>query len=82
VTADLVKEFFSGILSAAQGFNPSLGPAVANVQLSGEGKFGFVEFRDEVMAATALQVSRGAVGYRVRLSGRLAAGGAEHLVWG
>lgn len=35
------------------------------VQLSGEGKFAFVEFRDELMAVTALQLDK-----KVELAGR------------
>ena len=40
----------------AEGYSPTMGPPVAVVQLSGEGKFAFVEFRDELIAVTALQV--------------------------
>jgi len=54
----VLKEFFGAALSTAKGWNPALGPAVANIQLSGEGKFGFVEFRDEVTAATAIQMDK------------------------
>uniref|UniRef100_A0A7S2C055 RRM domain-containing protein n=1 Tax=Haptolina brevifila TaxID=156173 RepID=A0A7S2C055_9EUKA len=41
-----------------------MGPPVAVVQLSGEGKFAFVEFRDELIAITALQLDK------IELAGR------------
>ena len=35
-----------------------MGPPCACVQLSGEGKFAFVEFTSEMMAVTALQLDK------------------------
>jgi len=64
VTADMVKEFFISTLTLAKGYSPTMGPPVACVQMSGDGKFAFVEFRDELMAVTALQLDK------VELSGR------------
>ena len=53
-------------LVAWQGYSPKMGPPVAVVQLqANEGKFAFVEFRDELMAVTALQLDK-----KVELAGR------------
>ena len=64
VTGDMLKEFFSSILTQCEGYQPAMGPPVCVVQLSGEGKFAFVEFRDELIAVTALQLDK------VELAGR------------
>ena len=58
VTADKLKDFFTSILTQCPGYSPQMGPPVAVVQLSGEGKFAFVEFRDETIAMTALQLDK------------------------
>ena len=58
VNQDMLKEFFSSILTLCPGYSPTMGPPVAVVQLSGEGKFAFVEFRDELIAVTALQLDK------------------------
>ena len=58
VTADKLKDFFTSILTQCPGYSPQMGPPVAVVQLSGEGKFAFVEFRDETIAITALQLDK------------------------
>lgn len=63
-TPDLVKQFFTQILTTCEGYSPTMGPPVACVQLSGEGKFAFVEFTSEMMAVTALQLDK------VELAGR------------
>lgn len=63
-TPDLVKQFFTQILTGCEGYSPTMGPPVACVQLSGEGKFAFVEFTSEMMAVTALQLDK------VELAGR------------
>ena len=64
VNGDMLKEFFTSILTQCEGYSPTMGPPVAVVQLSGEGKFAFVEFRDELIAVTALQLDK------VELAGR------------
>jgi len=64
VGGDMLKEFFSSILTQCPGYSPTMGPPVAVVQLSGEGKFAFVEFRDELIAITALQLDK------IELAGR------------
>jgi hypothetical protein len=64
VNGDMVKEFFTSILTQCEGYSPTMGPPVAVVQLSGEGKFAFVEFRDELIAVTALQLDK------IELAGR------------
>uniref|UniRef100_A0A6U5J7E4 RRM domain-containing protein n=1 Tax=Calcidiscus leptoporus TaxID=127549 RepID=A0A6U5J7E4_9EUKA len=64
VNPDMLKEFFTSALTACKGYTPTMGPPVACVQMSGEGKFAFVEFRDELMAVTALQLDK------VELAGR------------
>ena len=58
VNGDMLKEFLASILTQCEGYSPTMGPPVAVVQLSGEGKFAFVEFRDELIAVTALQPHR------------------------
>jgi len=63
-TPDLVKQFFTQILTTCDGYSPTMGPPCACVQLSGEGKFAFVEFTSEMMAVTALQLDK------VELAGR------------
>ncbi|KAL1502977.1 hypothetical protein AB1Y20_011048 [Prymnesium parvum] len=65
VTGEMLKDFFTSILTQCPGYSPKMGPPVAVVQLSGEGKFAFVEFRDELMAVTALQLDK-----KVELAGR------------
>ncbi len=45
-------------LTQCVGYSPTMGPPVAVVQPSGEGKFAFVEFRDETMAVTAMQLDK------------------------
>ena len=58
ITPEALKDFFTAALTSAIGYSPTMGPPVACVQMSGEGKFSFVEFRDEVMAVTALQLDK------------------------
>ena len=58
VGGEMLKEFFTSILTQCEGYSPTMGPPVAVVQLSGEGKFAFVEFRDELIAVTALQLDK------------------------
>ncbi|KAG8467615.1 hypothetical protein KFE25_006667 [Diacronema lutheri] len=65
VSAQMLKDFFSQILQSLPGFDPSAGVPVVNVQMSGEGKFAFVELRDETLAATMLKLDK------VELCGRL-----------
>jgi len=55
ISEPMLKELFSQILQACEGFNAALGPAVLNVQLCGGGTYAFVEFRDETMCETARQ---------------------------
>jgi len=64
VNGDMLKELFTSILTQCPGYSPTMGPPVAVVQLSGEGKFAFVEFRDELIAITALQLDK------IELAGR------------
>lgn len=65
VTAVMLRDFFSQILTALPGFDPLLGPPILNVQLSGEGKYAFIEMRDEVLAATMIKLDK------IELCGRL-----------
>jgi splicing factor U2AF subunit len=55
VGEQMLREIFTGLLEAIPGIDKSKGPLLANVQLASEGKFGFIEFRDEEIAATALK---------------------------
>lgn len=54
VTEPMLKELFSQMLSACEGYNSALGPAVLNVQLCGGGTYAFIEFRDEELCETAM----------------------------
>ena len=55
VSEQMLKEIFTGLLDAVPGIDKAKGAFVSNVQLNSDGgKFGFVEFRDEAIAATAL----------------------------
>lgn len=56
VSAQMIKDFFTQILQSLPSFDPSAGLPVVNVQMSGEGKFAFVELRDETLAATAISL--------------------------
>ena len=58
VTADMLKDFLTNILTQCPGYSPKMGPPVAVVQMNAEGKFAFVEFRDECIAVTALQLDK------------------------
>ena len=70
VTADMLKEWFNDILRQCPGHVPQMGPPVACVQLSGEGRFAFVEFRDVMMAVTALQLDKAELAGRALNIGR------------
>ncbi|KAJ1636265.1 hypothetical protein T492DRAFT_610206 [Pavlovales sp. CCMP2436] len=65
VTAQMIQDFFSKIFAAIPSFDSSQGPAINNVQLSGAGKFAFVEMRDETLAATMMLLDK------LELCGRL-----------
>eukprot|EP00958_Prasinococcus_capsulatus_P016235 scaffold1786_cov398-Prasinococcus_capsulatus_cf.AAC.26 len=54
VSQDMIKELFNSALTAAFPQECQVGPPVANVQLSGEGKYAFVELRTEDMATAAM----------------------------
>jgi len=56
VTAQTLKDLFSAPLRTMPGFDESLGPPVANCDLNPDGKFGFVEFRDEAICSIALKL--------------------------
>ncbi|KAL3908362.1 MAG: hypothetical protein SGPRY_009830, partial [Prymnesium sp.] len=50
----MLKELFTQLLSACEGFNPAMGPPVMNAQIAGGGQFAFIEFRDEIMCETGM----------------------------
>jgi len=54
VTAGSLKELFMQPLSTMPGADSAAGQAVLNVDLAPDGKFGFVEFRDEQICSVAL----------------------------
>eukprot|EP01067_Filipodium_phascolosomae_P008370 Filipodium_phascolosomae@DN7095_c0_g1_i1.p1 len=61
VTADTLKEFIIGLFNALPDFHrkyATLGPPVVHVQLSGDGKYAFVELKDEALAATAIKFNK------------------------
>merc|ERR1719443_2623940 len=57
ISEALLKELFGQILSSFEGFNAALGPAVLNAQLCAGGNYAFVEFRDEQLCETAMQLN-------------------------
>ena len=52
------------MIAQCEGYNAALGPPVLNVQICSGGTYAFVEFRDELMAVTALQLDK------IELAGR------------
>ena len=70
VNASTLKDFFTAALQSAKEYSPTMGPPVTCVQMSGEGKFAFVEFQTEVMAVTALQLDKVDVAGRALNVGR------------
>jgi len=54
VTAQTLRDLFTAPLRTMPGFDESLGPPVANCDLNPDGKFAFVEFRDEAICSLAL----------------------------
>ena len=55
VTEPMMKELFTQVLGACEGFDGSLGPTVLNVQLCGGGTYAFIEFRDEQCCESCMQ---------------------------
>jgi len=53
----MLKELFAQLLNDCDGFDPSMGPAVLNVQMCGGGTYAFVEYRDEQCCETAMSFS-------------------------
>lgn len=58
VTGETLRELFTKLVTSIPSFNPALGPAVVNVQMHGEGKFAFVQFRDDELASTAMKFDK------------------------
>jgi len=54
ITAAALKELFSQPLRTMPGYDESTGPPCLNIDLSADGKFAFVEFRDEAITTIAL----------------------------
>eukprot|EP00966_Prymnesium_polylepis_P016902 390035-Prymnesium_polylepis.1 len=54
VTPQTLKDLFTAPLRTMPGFDESLGPPVSNADLAADGKFAFVEFRDEQITTIAL----------------------------
>ena len=50
-----VLHLFAQLISACEGYQPSLGPPVLNASIAGGGQYAFVEFRDETICETAMQ---------------------------
>lgn len=55
VTADALRQIFTQMFDVIPNFDKTKGPVVVNVDLNACGKYGFVEFRDETCAATAVK---------------------------
>ena len=53
-TEPMLKELFTQLLSACEGFNAAMGPPVMNAQIAGGGQFAFIEFQDETMCETGM----------------------------
>eukprot|EP00916_Digyalum_oweni_P007149 GHVL01012114.1.p1 GENE.GHVL01012114.1~~GHVL01012114.1.p1 ORF type:complete len:346 (+),score=66.63 GHVL01012114.1:22-1059(+) len=61
VTADTLKEFFNGLFNVLPDYKAKYatsGSAVVHVQLSSDGKYAFVELRDEILAATCIRFNK------------------------
>ena len=55
VTAEALQQIFTQMFDVIPNFDKTKGPVVVNVDLNACGKYGFVEFRDETCAATAVK---------------------------
>mmetsp|Transcript_20009 Transcript_20009/g.62910 ORF Transcript_20009/g.62910 Transcript_20009/m.62910 type:complete len:268 (+) Transcript_20009:39-842(+) len=69
MSAEALRELFEQLMRAIPGYEAS-SPAVTNVQLCQNGSYGFVEFRDEQVASTAMKFHGLQIGGRAAKIGR------------
>mmetsp|Transcript_17977 Transcript_17977/g.42546 ORF Transcript_17977/g.42546 Transcript_17977/m.42546 type:complete len:522 (-) Transcript_17977:714-2279(-) len=58
VTAEVLTEFFSQVFSSLPSYDPSQGPPITSINMGAAGSFAFVEMRDEVLAATMMNLDK------------------------